>query len=394
MDNSRKTKLNKSIVALALLACLVAFSDLWSTNPNDSYHQQQKTGTIHFGDDFVNDSELTPNLQTSRQLEEVTVDSSNNESPTPPQFAVCSRVDGSDLASWPLQRKYLTCPEFDPQTPMLVLEGYKTFGWNGNRLRSLLNAVQYTRDKQFQLAIMYDSWAMGVVLDFFIASDYEGNDDDWKSQIEKTLCVKIIHLPEELEGWKVDREIPRDLFNYRRSSPYEEYVASQLYTLRTLFQHYNTGEGQSQHWKVVGDMCSRIDSLFGKEEKQNQTSAIYSTIHLRNQEEHPGRHLLAYVAHVTGCGPMAALEMKPDYVKSILEPLGMLEHPIIVITDGQNELQLERLLSDPDIGPMISQVKTETSSFGRDVRPGVKVTCTRDSWYITRHPLLINHPAS
>mmetsp|Transcript_41670 Transcript_41670/g.76162 ORF Transcript_41670/g.76162 Transcript_41670/m.76162 type:complete len:169 (+) Transcript_41670:3-509(+) len=45
----------------------------------------------------------------------------------------------------------------------------------------------------------------------------------------------------------------------------------------------------------------------------------------------------------------------------------MLEHPIIVITDGQNKLSLERLLSDPGIGPMIRQVKPEASSFGGDV---------------------------
>ena len=49
--------------------------------------------------------------------------------------------------------------------------------------------------------------------------------------------------------------------------------------------------------------------------------ALYSAIHLRSFEKKVKR-MLAKTATRTGCDPLAALEMKPEYVKSILAPIG------------------------------------------------------------------------
>eukprot|EP00580_Thalassiosira_gravida_P008657 CAMPEP_0201627596 /NCGR_PEP_ID=MMETSP0493-20130528/2746_1 /ASSEMBLY_ACC=CAM_ASM_000838 /TAXON_ID=420259 /ORGANISM="Thalassiosira gravida, Strain GMp14c1" /LENGTH=62 /DNA_ID=CAMNT_0048098097 /DNA_START=1 /DNA_END=186 /DNA_ORIENTATION=+ len=62
---------------------------------------------------------------------------------------------------------------------------------------------------------------------------------------------------------------------------------------------------------------------------------MYSVIHSRSLEGEPGLRLLGNLAHRSGCDPVAALEMKPDYIKAILKPLGMMKHPIVFITDGQ-----------------------------------------------------------
>jgi hypothetical protein len=60
---------------------------------------------------------------------------------------------------------------------------------------------------------------------------------------------------------------------------------------------------------------------------------------------------MSYVSAATGCDPVAALEMEPEYVKAILEPLGMLNHPIVFMTDHQRPEILERLMADPDLPP-------------------------------------------
>ncbi len=46
--------------------------------------------------------------------------------------------------------------------------------------------------------------------------------------------------------------------------------------------------------------------------------------------------ILQKICARSGCDPIAALDMHPEYVKAILRPLGMLEHPIVLISDGQD----------------------------------------------------------
>ena len=68
----------------------------------------------------------------------------------------------------------------------------------------MLYALQHTRNHGGRVGIMYDSWAMRVLLDFFLArgNDGKGTDKGWRSCAEQTLCVEIFHRPEELHGRK------------------------------------------------------------------------------------------------------------------------------------------------------------------------------------------------
>lgn len=139
-------------------------------------------------------------------------------------------------------------------------------------------------------------------------------------------------------------------------------MASMLYTIRTLYQHYNTGEGTDHNNGQAKDMCSGIKLLLGRDD-EGLSSTLYTAIHLRNM---PRRHLTR-VSQSTGCDPDAGIDMPPDYVKSILGPLDMLHHPIVVISDYTNRNMLKRLLNDPVIGSMIRPVPKWAHWIGGDI---------------------------
>ena len=106
-------------------------------------------------------------------------------------------------------------------------------------------------------------------------------------------------------------------------------------------------------------------------------AAVQSTMDdfLRSFEGN-GKKILAKTAKTRGCDPAAAQEMRPEYVKSILAPLGMLQHPVIVVSDHEKGSKpvLARLLRDPDIGPMVQEVPTEARWFGGDMTLAVMVS--------------------
>ena len=61
-----------------------------------------------------------------------------------------------------------------------------------------------------------------------------------------------------------------------------------------------------------------------------------------------------------------AVSMGPAYAKSILKPLGMLEYPIVLITDGHAGAE-RGLLNDPTIGPKLMVLSDREKLDGADV---------------------------
>ena len=59
--------------------------------------------------------------------------------------------------------------------------------------------------------------------------------------------------------------------------------------------------------------------------------------------------------------------MGPAYVKSILKPLGMMEYPIILITDREGTGSERGLLNDPTIGPKMMVLSEREKLDGADV---------------------------
>jgi len=176
--------------------------------------------------------------------------------------------------------------------------------------------------------------------------------------MEEVLYVQVFHTyvhsrkGYRMPGAATQNKLPNRIFHYQSRAPVKEKVANQLFTWMTMFQSYTTGDGIDPHCHGVQDMCSGIDSIFGKEDRN---VVKYSAIHHRYLEGWPGEHILGIVARGIVCDPLATLDktMTPEYIISISGPLDMLKHPIVLITDYQNMDGLHRLINDTDIDPLI-----------------------------------------
>lgn len=256
---------------------------------------------------------------------------------------------------------------------LLLIRGYERFGRTGNNLIEFLHALQYGRENNVIVGIMLDSWPMALITKFWMAfpTDNLHNQDflsdgiiEWKDHIEQAFCIKIFMNEEEFAGYdNIIEMTARELFMFRYNAEVKEYVQFQLHNIRMLFRSYNIGVGKDVKNRNVGDLCSVVDGVFGDE----RGSVTYSVIHSRSLEGAPGLRLLGVLSETSGCDPVAALNMEPEYIKAILAPVGLLQHPILFISDNQRPEILEKLLTDPDIGPQIRVVPQELSWVGGDL---------------------------
>lgn len=243
-------------------------------------------------------------------------------------------------------------------------------------------SLQYAKDHEDTIvAIVMGSWVTHLITNMWMAiqSDSDTSRLAWREFFERAFCVKILDHPAGAQQYKrIIRMETRDLFLYKHHGLLNQYVEYQAHVIRTLFRFYNNGYGINLRRKSVQNMCSVIDAMFGggnnnmngndvEKESTAVANMVYSVIHSRSLEGDPGIRLLARIAKNSGCDPMAALDMEPEYIKAILAPLGMLDKPIVFITDHQRPEILQRLLDDPDIGPNIHLVPDEASWIGGDI---------------------------
>jgi len=248
-----------------------------------------------------------------------------------------------------------TCPGTS-SNDLLLLQGIGAYGRTGNNLIEFLHALQYARDNDVTLGLKADSWAFRLIVDMWMSV----KDDDWQAHFEEEFCVKVFHHPDEWKGynllfpgiWQDTHDLTKQLFMYQSDAPLDAYIGDQAQYLQTLFRHYNHGEGTAFRGKPVQNMCSGLNAVFGL----YYTDTIYSVVHQRYLEGEPGLRIMRKMNERSGCHPTGALDMEPDYIKSILEPLGMLDFPIVVISDGQNPSVIERLQADPEISKMLRVV--------------------------------------
>ena len=224
---------------------------------------------------------------------------------------------------------------------------------------------------------MNDSWPLRVLLPMFMAVKDE---TEWRHQFEQAFCVKIFDNNSQLAEWDIvqwddlyklgigrgaigmdtDYLTSKKMFVYVSQAPLLEYIAHQTKILQALYRNYNTGEGTTfRSGKAVRNMCSGIDGVFGGDSNE----VVYSVIHLRSC----AKQMVERMSKSSGCHPTAALEMEPEYIKSILRPLGMLKFPIVLITDGKNFDAVRRLINDPEIGQQLRLVEPSVSWIGGDI---------------------------
>ncbi|KAL7531382.1 hypothetical protein ACHAXR_004006 [Thalassiosira sp. AJA248-18] len=271
-------------------------------------------------------------------------------------------------------RKYARCPLLNHRPPdkttILLLSGMQTFGRTGNNLIEFLHSLQYGRDQNVLVAIVYGSWAPRMITDMWMAiqADSDQNRAAWREFVEQAFCVKILDDAAEAKQYrKVIQMDTRDIFMYKHDTAgfglLNRYAEFQGHIIRDFYRFYNDGNGINTRRLPVQDMCSVLDTMFGVDKR----SVVYSVIHSRSLEGAPGLRLLGRIARYVGCDPVAALDMEPEYIKAILEPLGMLDKPIVFITDHQRPEILEKLLADPDIGRSIRFIPEEASWVGGDI---------------------------
>ena len=255
-----------------------------------------------------------------------------------------------------------------------------------------MHGLQYARDNDLLPVILMGSWATHLITDMWMAIRDDPSNSrhsperasamaEWTDSFEEAFCVRVLDPDDiDLTIYKdVIRMSTRDFFlMYEIDVNFpnlDEYVEYQSHILRTLYRSINRGVGVNMRNRAVKDMCSVIESTFGGGGgvwgDSGGSAAKYSVIHSRSLEGEPGLFLLGRVSRRSGCDPTAALEMEPDYVKSILGPLGMLRHPILFITDDQRPEILARLLDDPDLGPNIRLVPPDASWMGGDITAAV-----------------------
>ena len=371
MDEIYKLNIRKSIASLALLYVVSLYAAasqhfLLRTPPS-------QTGSHPSAISYERRSPRTKHDEISVAVQAAAAD----DAPSPPaDFFVCGRAARHRPASWSRQRQHDACP---PRRGVrrrrpLVLRGEWAFGGAGHRLRTFLRAMQYARDKRVPLVVVADSWAMRTLTSQFFVT--EGR--DWKARMEKSLCLKVLTKAPKLSKWASS---PKSLFYYRSKASKENQEASQLQILRTLFRHHNAGMGHND--TAPRSMCSGINALFMNADvdepagagEERRRRALYSAIHLANSKG-KGEAMLFRNVQKKGCNPRAAREMTPDYVKSILGPLGMLGHPIAVVADRHkgSAAALRRLVSDADLGRVIRVLPEEARWSGGDMTLAVMVS--------------------
>jgi hypothetical protein len=285
------------------------------------------------------------------------------------RFSICGRQTNTgtrnDLAL--LQHfSYMdgSCPGAN-SNDLLLLQGTSTYGRTGNNLIEFFHALQYSRDNNVLLGMMSDCWAFQMIFQMWWMPTGQ-DESDWEEMFEKTFCVKIFHREDELKGYNMifselnlnHRDFTKQLFYYVSDSPLIDYIGYQSSLLQKLLHRFNTGGSAVE---PVRDMCSGLDAIFGT---RNKKDIIYSVIHQR--------HMVMNKMNLkSGCHPTGAMNMEPEYVKAILRPLGMLQHPIVLLTDGGDPSVAQRLMADPEIAPMLRLIPASSSWVGGDITLGI-----------------------
>lgn len=292
---------------------------------------------------------------------------SDTATPRELPFIMCDRTTPLNYAIHPKMTQNVTyfgetfLPQWPAQNKLLLLrKDTYLFGHIGNQINSLLHAYDYARDHELELGTTFHGW----VIEAIQFMGYESNDNnELRNEIHNELGIKIIRNSTDLVGYdEVIQLSAKDLYFYK--SPGDNWEANMNFhigILRRIFLRYNRALGYAHHGLRATNVCRTFDDLF-----HHSISGIkYTVIHSRFLE---GRapFKLEKLSKTSGLTPKGALEMSPKYIRMILKPLEMLEHPIILLSDGQLPSVEDGLLRDPVIGPKLIVMGNKTSLSGPD----------------------------
>ena len=161
-----------------------------------------------------------------------------------------------------------------------------------------------------------------------------------------------------------ERFTPEDIIQHRH------YVIQQLYRITAEYMKIHPdSEG-------VKDMCASMNIYYPlmKDIGMEEITPKYTVIHARTQGD-----FILYLEKANrlfGVDKRVGIEYPPDLVKTILNPLGMLNNSIYMIIDAKqdnnaNHISLpsmvEELMNDPIIGPSFDLVTPHFSTLTGDL---------------------------
>ena len=283
-------------------------------------------------------------------------------------FVMCDRSTPLNYAIHPKMTQQVTysgdtfVPQWPTQKKLLYLrkDDY-LFGHIGNQINSLLHAYNYARDHQLELGTTFHGW----VIEAIQFMGYESNDNkELRNEMRNELGITIIRNSTDLVEYdEVIQLTAKDLYFYK--SPGDNWEANMNFhigILRRIFLRYNRALGYAHHGLRATNVCRTLDDLF----PGSRSSIKYSVIHSRFMEGR-AEFKLNQLAKTSGLTPHGPLEMSPKYVRMILKPLGLLNHPIILFSDGELPSVEQGLMRDPVIGPKLIVLGNKISLTGPDV---------------------------
>jgi len=271
---------------------------------------------------------------------------------------ICGRklpINLSDQSTWSTPHT----PSLDPSSvpadnkEVVLLKKQDHFGSLGCQLNSFFHAYDVAYDAKLPLYITKDSWVLETLFPlFFGPSRSVEKNTELYSTIEETLGVKFVESEEVLKsGGMTVPNLPMNptalFYTVTKNLKASEIRDRRDTILRKLFQY------PSQYGAM--NVCSTFQTLVGKEINKK-----YTVIHIADPAQ---KSYMSKLSQSTGEDHTAASEMRPDYVKNILQRLDMLEHDIYPVDSNENVDHdvHTRLLKDPDLASHIKCVKDEWS---------------------------------
>ena len=256
----------------------------------------------------------------------------------------------------------------------------KIHGRTGNQIRGFFHAFDYARDQGGPLVIR----DTGFPMDSTLRKLYLGlNHKDLEEKLGLIMYDNVDQKYRDkmyLFGtrWARDYVSTNEAYTQFDIIQHRHYLIQQLYKM--------TSKEMELHPESSGtkDMCASYHAIFGKHHNGNGPHASnnngegtlngkeitqkYTIIHSRSFE---GKNFLEEAHRHYGVDPRASLDYPPDLISAILQPLGMTNHSILMITDGQDKDVANRLSADPNIGPQFQVVPQSLSTMAGDIMLGI-----------------------
>ncbi|KAL7535491.1 hypothetical protein ACHAWF_005184 [Thalassiosira exigua] len=253
------------------------------------------------------------------------------------------------------------------------------YGRTGNQIQELFRSFDMARDRGVALVMHDEGFPVEKVLrKLFLGIERE--------KLEELFGVTFRDSIEEARrsSYKMRRITLRDAYFYvSNNTKYDlnDTIFHRHHMIQELYRMTSKEMDSHPNSSGVADICSSFHAFLGRGDGvqgnapkdggiTKRITSKFTVIHSRGLEG-VGEKFLARASDLIGIDNRSALDYPADLLTSILTPLGINNHSILMITDGINrgrnrELN-NRLSSDPDIGPMFQVVPKQVSTVAGDM---------------------------